>query len=360
MKTKVGFTCVVLTVLLCFFSKNLGTCQETDWSSTIIHTPLGSLAGVNHHDPDGNLRLTTKKGIPFAKPPVGPLRLSKPKPKEPWQGVLNATDYGLVCPQPPDYSMDGVVLNQTQSEDCLTLNIFVPAMNVSTEALLPVMVWIHGGGFAYEDASVYDLSTIAVHGHVIVVNLNYRLGVLGFLSTGDDSAQGNYGVWDQRLAIQWVKENIVYFHGDADMITIFGESAGGISVGMHAISPVNDRSLFQRVILQSGTASTFFMNSPQEAATRTRQLGRLLQCETVDDSRELMDCLRNTSVDDLLTAAAKLKLEVVQLSPCYPTLDELEENPYPTDLVDGVPHGGELEFLFGDYMKTNPGSLSAQ
>ncbi|XP_022079678.1 fatty acyl-CoA hydrolase precursor, medium chain-like [Acanthaster planci] len=310
MEAKVKFL-VIPTVFLSLFLSKLGTCQEFDRSSRIIHTPLGSLVGVNYPGADGNVAWTTYKGIPFAEPPVGPLRFAQPKPKEPWQDVLNATEYGPECPQPQrDYT----------SEDCLTLNLFVPTVNV-TEGPLAVMVWIHGGGFESGAGSHYDGSVLAVRGRVIVVTVNYRLGVLGFLSTGDDSAKGNYGLWDQRLAIQWVKENIAYFQGDADRITIFGESAGGISIGMQVISPVNNRSLFQRAILESGTAKAVFTDSHEGAASRTKQMGLLLQCNNVDDSRKLIECLRAATAEDILKAAEKLVLTVVQLSPYNPTID---------------------------------------
>ncbi|KAG7263668.1 hypothetical protein CRUP_005207 [Coryphaenoides rupestris] len=192
------------------------------------------------------------KGIPFADMPG---RFEKPKPHTGWDSVLKATEYAKRCLQ--------VNLLQTStrgSEDCLYLNIWVPhGKEVSTG--LPVMVWIFGGGFLvggsmganFLDNYLYSGQEIADRGDVIVVTVAYRVGTLGFLSSGDASGPGNYGLWDQQAAIAWVHRNIRSFGGDPDNITLFGESAGGASVSLQTVSPHN-KGLIRRAISQSGVA----------------------------------------------------------------------------------------------------------
>ena len=167
------------------------------------------------------------------------------------------------------------------------------------------MVWIHGGGFTAGQATLFDASYLALQGNVIIVTINYRLGVFGFLTTNDDNAPGNYGLWDQRLAIQWVKSNIENFGGDPEKICIFGESAGGFSVGFQTMSPLNN-GLFQRAIFESGSVQW-----PSDFEVRTinvaKKLGQDLNCTETDlsenrDTRKLIDCLRNVPSSSLLAA----------------------------------------------------------
>uniref|UniRef100_A0A8C8DII2 Carboxylic ester hydrolase n=1 Tax=Oryzias sinensis TaxID=183150 RepID=A0A8C8DII2_9TELE len=192
------------------------------------------------------------KGIPFADFPG---RFEKPKRHPGWDGVLKATKFQRRCLQ-LDLTMTGTM----GSEDCLYLNIWVPhGSSVSTG--LPVMVWIYGGGFVTGGAMgvnflnnyLYDGQELATRGNVIVVTLGYRLGPLGFLSTGDSDIPGNYGLWDQQAAIAWVHRNIGSFGGDPSNITIFGESAGGASVSLQTLTPHN-KGIIRRAISQSGVA----------------------------------------------------------------------------------------------------------
>jgi len=195
-------------------------------------------------------------GIPYAAPPVGDLRWKEPQPLPKWSGVRKATAFGSHCMQGNVYG-DMVFHDLGASEDCLTLNIWVPKRAAGK---LPVMVWIYGGGYVAGTTSEsrQDGSILAQHG-VIVVSMNYRLGVFGFFvhpelakESGHNSA-GNYGLLDQLAALKWVHENIAAFGGDPDNVTIFGESAGSFSVSAQMASPLA-KGIFQKAIGESGAA----------------------------------------------------------------------------------------------------------
>jgi para-nitrobenzyl esterase len=194
------------------------------------------------------------KGIPYAAPPVGPLRWRSPQPVSSWRGVRRATAYSPACPQLGKYPPDAP--QEATSEDCLTLNIWAP--DRGNAAKLPVMVWIHGGGLVNGSGSLphYAGDQLASRG-VVVVTINYRLGALGFLAHPElnrESAHGgsgNYGLLDQIAALKWVNRNIAAFGGDPDRVTIFGQSSGSFSVSMLVASPLA-KGLFRRAIGQSG------------------------------------------------------------------------------------------------------------
>jgi para-nitrobenzyl esterase len=265
-----------------------------------VATDRGSVQGTLSSD--GQVR--TFLGIPYAAPPVGPLRWKPPQPAAPWSGVRSATSFGPRCMQTKLYP-DMVFRDSGPSEDCLTLNVWVPAEN--NAAPLPVMVWIHGGGFVTGGSSEprQDGEHLARKG-VIVVSMNYRLGVFGFFalpSLAAESAQhaaGNYGLLDQAAALEWVKRNIAAFGGDPAKVTIFGESAGSISVSALMASP-RSRGLFAGAIGESGGALTgpdltFLSRSVSE------NLGREF-AESAFKNSSLAD-LRSVSAADLLKAAS--------------------------------------------------------
>jgi para-nitrobenzyl esterase len=194
------------------------------------------------------------KGIPFAAPPVGPNRWRAPQPMQAWTGVRKAADYGPDCMQVP-FPGDAAPLGVTPAEDCLYLNVWKPA---KPGAHRPVMVWIYGGGFVNGGSSppVYDGSAFARDG-VVLVSFNYRLGNFGFFAHPSLSAEqkghslGNYAYMDQIAALKWVKRNAAAFGGDPSNVTIFGESAGGMSVHTLLLAPAA-RGLFQKAIIESG------------------------------------------------------------------------------------------------------------
>lgn len=214
-----------------------------------IETPLGRLSGQCKRG------LFQFKGIPFARPPVGQLRWRMPEAVEPWTGVRDATRFGAISPQAPtqiETLMGGSI--GEQSEDCLYLNVWTPGCD---GAKRPVMVWIHGGAFVIGAGSqgIYNGRHIAER-DVVVVTINYRLGAFGFLGLAEATGgrapgTGAEGLADQILALHWVNRNIAAFGGDADNVTIFGESAGGMSVSALLASPAA-RGLFHKAIAQSG------------------------------------------------------------------------------------------------------------
>lgn len=210
-----------------------------------VDAPAGKVCGLSVPAPvDTSRALYNYRGIPYAQPPVAILRWAAPQPLPRWSNVRSATSFGAVCPQ------DGVT---DDSEDCLFLNIWTPKAAVDKRQRLPVMVFFHGGYFVFGAGSlpVYDGSYLAASGNVVVVTLNYRLGALGFLAVPELGLTGNYGVMDQRRALQWVADNIGAFGGDLRKVTIFGESAGAMSVGLHLFSVPANRDLFRAAIIES-------------------------------------------------------------------------------------------------------------
>ncbi len=215
-----------------------------------VKTESGALAGAAS---DGVLSF---KGVPFAAPPVGPLRWRAPQPAPAWTGVRPASQYGHDCMQQP-FPSDAAPLGTEPAEDCLVVNVWRPAQ--STGRKLPVMVWIYGGGFVNGGSSpaVYDGSQFARRG-IVFVSFNYRLGRFGFFAhpeltreNPDGGLLGDYGYMDQIAALKWVQRNIAAFGGDASNVTVFGESAGGGSVHMLLTSPLA-RGLFAKAVIESG------------------------------------------------------------------------------------------------------------
>ncbi|XP_072202214.1 fatty acyl-CoA hydrolase precursor, medium chain-like [Excalfactoria chinensis] len=256
-------------------------------------------------------------GLPFAKPPVGPLRFSEPQPPEPWKGVRDATSYPPMCLQNKVLGQitSDLVTNRKEkvplqmSEDCLYLNIYTPVSTEKQEKL-PVFVWIHGGALVLGSASSYDGSAIAAFDNVVVVAIQYRLGILGYFSTGDKHARGNWGYLDQVAALQWIQENIIHFGGDPGSVTIFGESAGGISVSALVLSPLA-KGLFHRAISESGVAiRTLFTDKPEEEAQR---IAAASGCGK-SSSAALVECLREKTEEEIEQITLKMPLAFISSS----------------------------------------------
>uniref|UniRef100_A0A8D2DGE0 Carboxyl ester lipase n=1 Tax=Sciurus vulgaris TaxID=55149 RepID=A0A8D2DGE0_SCIVU len=269
-----------------------------------VYTEGGFVEGVNKKlSLLGGDSVDIFKGIPYATAKT----LENPQRHPGWQGTLKATNFKKRCLQ--------ATITQDDSygdEDCLYLNIWVPQGKKQVSQNLPVMIWIYGGAFLmgaghganFLSNYLYDGQEIATRGNVIVVTFNYRVGPLGFLSTGDANLPGNYGLRDQHMAIAWVKRNIAAFGGDPDNITIFGESAGGASVSLQTLSPYN-KGLIRRAISQSGVALSpwVIQNDPLFWA---KKVAKKVGCP-LDDTARLARCLKVTD-PRALTMAFKVPL----------------------------------------------------
>ncbi|MED5020580.1 carboxylesterase/lipase family protein [Paenibacillus chibensis] len=267
----------------------------------IIRTRNGLLQGIRQQG------VRAWKGIPYAEPPIGKRRFRRPVPAQSWTGIREAAAAGPLAPQPVDPAGGVFGLKRgdiQQSEDCLYLNIWAPD-SVSGEPL-PVMVWIHGGAFVTGGGGlpIYDGSALAERGGLIVVSISYRLGALGFAHMGpysdgsDDGYVSNAGLLDQIAALEWIKDNIASFGGDPTQVTVFGESAGSMSIAALLAMPAA-KGLFSRAIMQSGASQAI-----------TDEQGRLLAkalIESLGVADHQLDKLDSLSTEDILLAGNKLK-----------------------------------------------------
>lgn len=242
-------------------------------------------------------------GIPYAAPPVGHRRFSRPRTSIMWEGVHNATHHGPHCMQNRATiarlaSIEGLLPHEHMSEDCLYLNIYVPHnIQVARDEGLAVMIYIHGGSYLEGTGSIFDGRALSWYGRVIVVTFNYRLGALGFLSTEDESSPGNFGLLDQYMAINWINKNIHFFGGDAERVTVFGQSSGAMSAFAQALSPYN-RRLIRRIIAQSGAVPAWHMPGPRPYLQALR-LAESLGCGT-SVTQYIIECLRNRKAGDIV------------------------------------------------------------
>lgn len=270
---------------------------------TVVRTEQGLVRGMSHG------AYTTFDGIPYAAPPTGPLRWRAPVPAAAWHGVRDATRPAQRCVQMPAPGAGAVV----GSEDCLYLNVTVPTANPAARKR-PVMVWMHGGAFLGGSGSDYSAERPAVQGGAIVVTVNYRLGIFGYFGHSGLGTAPPFGLADQQAALRWVRANAERFGGDPGNVTLFGESAGALSICAHLTSPAA-AGLFQRAVLQSGSCLTSFPGgalapgtpayepfAPQaDVQTAGAEAARQLGC-TRGGSDEVLACLRGQGTDRLATA----------------------------------------------------------
>ncbi|XP_045200146.2 neuroligin-4, X-linked-like [Mercenaria mercenaria] len=269
-------------------------------------------------------------GIPYARPPTGELRFKKPQPYGPFVEAYSATKFGLSCLQS---FLIPILPAENTSEDCLFLNIYVPRQEPDQPSGHAIMFFIHGGAFLMGSGKIYDGGVLSSVGNVIVVTINYRLGLLGFLDIDNEKSSGNFGLFDQRLALQWVNENIGAFGGDKDRVTIFGESAGSVSVSLQMMFPQNEE-LFRSGISESGAIMLpgLYQENNIEVA---KYHAEIMNCN-VEDMDEVFSCLHsatpeiiNKAVSDAVASDSMttiVKLRIV------PTID-------------------------GEFIKTNPADL---
>ncbi|VVC39815.1 Carboxylesterase type B, conserved site,Carboxylesterase, type B,Carboxylesterase type B [Cinara cedri] len=262
----------------------------------------GTLQGLHYKTRLSNKPYVSFLGIPYAKPPINNLRFKAPVKHPGWNGILKAFSTGKMCMQYDVFVTKKIV----GSEDCLYLNVFVPQEESNEKKA--VMVFIHGGAFNYGSGSLDFYSPdYLLDENVIVVTINYRLNVLGFLNFDINECPGNMGLKDQLFALKWVKANISAFGGDTNNITIFGESAGSASVHYHTLSP-RSTGLFQRAIMQSGNAFNVwaFNERHKEAAYK---LAKLLGCKN-DNPKEIVEYLLKVPAVDLVKCtSSKFKFE---------------------------------------------------
>ncbi|XP_064020875.1 neuroligin-1 isoform X1 [Pogoniulus pusillus] len=338
--------------------------QKLDDTNPVVTTNFGKIRGIKKELNNEILGPVIQfLGVPYAAPPTGEHRFQPPEPPSPWADIKNTTQFAPVCPQNiiegrlPEVMLPVWFTNnldvvstyvQDQNEDCLYLNIYVPTEDVKriskecarkpgkkicrkggpltkkqTDDLgdndgaededirdsggpKPVMVYIHGGSYMEGTGNLYDGSVLASYGNVIVITVNYRLGVLGFLSTGDQAAKGNYGLLDLIQALRWTSENIGFFGGDPLRITVFGSGAGGSCVNLLTLSHYSEgnrwsnstKGLFQRAIAQSGTALSSWAVSFQPAKY-ARMLATKVGCN-MSDTVELVECLQKKPYRELV------------------------------------------------------------
>ncbi|XP_052517464.1 neuroligin-1 [Budorcas taxicolor] len=355
---------LTLCVLSCLLHAAHVLTQKLDDADPLVTTNFGKIRGIKKELNNEILGPVIQfLGVPYAAPPTGEHRFQPPEPPSPWSDIRNATQFAPVCPQNiidgrlPEVMLPVWFTNnldvvssyvQDQSEDCLYLNIYVPTEDVKriskecarkpgkkicrkggpltkkqTDDLgdndgaededirdsggpKPVMVYIHGGSYMEGTGNLYDGSVLASYGNVIVITVNYRLGVLGFLSTGDQAAKGNYGLLDLIQALRWTSENIGFFGGDPLRITVFGSGAGGSCVNLLTLSHYSEgnrwsnstKGLFQRAIAQSGTALSSWAVSFQPAKY-ARMLATKVGCN-VSDTVELVECLQKKPYKELV------------------------------------------------------------
>ncbi|XP_015349741.1 neuroligin-1 isoform X7 [Marmota marmota marmota] len=306
---------LTLCLLGCLIQAAHVLSQKLDDVDPLVTTNFGKIRGIKKELNNEILGPVIQfLGVPYAAPPTGEHRFQPPEPPSPWSDVRNATQFAPVCPQNiidgrlPEVMLPVWFTNnldvvssyvQDQSEDCLYLNIYVPTEDDIRDSggPKPVMVYIHGGSYMEGTGNLYDGSVLASYGNVIVITVNYRLGVLGFLSTGDQAAKGNYGLLDLIQALRWTSENIGFFGGDPLRITVFGSGAGGSCVNLLTLSHYSE-GLFQRAIAQSGTALSSWAVSFQPAKY-ARMLATKVGCN-VSDTVELVECLQKKPYKELV------------------------------------------------------------
>lgn len=300
-------------------------------ANPVVDTTAGRVAGRV-----SEAGVTEFLGIPYAAPPVGPLRWRAPQPVQPWSETLDATSFGRIAPQVVSMGASLVPGDATDAdEDCLTLNVWTPATD---DAKRPVMVWIHGGAFVGGAGSsqLYRGTHLVDRGDVVVVTINYRLGALGFLahpSLDDDGYSANWGLLDQIAALEWVQSNIEGFGGDPDNVTVFGESAGAMSIG-NLLAAVGSRGLFRRAILQSGHPLALTREVGQRIAERF-----FAECGVdIGD----VEALRAVPVEEVLRAQQAVGLAEAgkTVMPFQPVIDGglLDRHPVET-ITDGSAKG---------------------
>ncbi|KAI6190718.1 Carboxylic ester hydrolase [Aphelenchoides bicaudatus] len=280
----------------------------SDDEGPLVDTLNGPIRGFNFKLPEIQRHKTDIDtahiflGIPYAKPPIKELRLEKPKPVENWTETLDTTEFPLGCV--PHHPLGAF----NYDEDCLYLNVFTPNRKSPEKNGWPVVIFIHGGGFCTGSASQFGYEVVSdnfVSQGIITITIQYRLGMLGFFSNGDSKLPGNLGLWDQREALIWIKNNIDRFGGDPNRITLWGQSAGAASTSMHSISK-QSRGLFQQMIIHSGSPYTKWSTN-EKVVEMSQSLAKTLNCP-IDNSEALKSCMKDLDLEDIMEGASEFGL----------------------------------------------------
>ena len=286
-----------LLLLALFLDGNLFTFGDIDNRPSVVNVDRGVIVGAQKTSAKGHA-YHSFTGIRYGKPPVGKLRFKRPEPVDKLEGTFDATEE-VKCWQNEDLDNGmGRVIGQ---DDCLALSVFTRDIPKGrSDSLKPVMVWIHGGAFQLGSGTtdLYGPGRF-MDEDVVIVEINYRVGTLGFLSTGDDVFPGNMGMWDQVLALKWVRDHIAAFGGDPDNVTIFGNSAGGISVSYLLVSPAAS-GLFHKAIVQSGPPNCNFCKSEKHPAYYARTLAGSFGCDPESTSEEIYACMSRLPSSQLI------------------------------------------------------------
>ncbi|XP_070544087.1 cholinesterase-like [Ptychodera flava] len=291
-------------VLALSISTKAYSVDYVNYTYVTAETTDGTIRGMRTLQTDGKY-MDVYLGIPFAAPPIGDLRFAPPESPTPWSNVRDAFSFKSSCPMPGSLNGD---------EDCLYLNIYTPFASNDKDTVLPVMLWIHGGCFVYGTSEEYDGSILAQN-DVIIVVANYRLGALGFLSTDDQVAAGNWGLLDNIMALQWIQKNIGNFGGDPNRVTAFGQSAGGVSASLLLFSPLA-AGLLNGVIAMSGSATApwAIFRPPYKASDAARELAQSLSCPT-DSSEDIILCLRTKTWNELVNTGVTYPYDYCEWTP---------------------------------------------
>ncbi|KAM8947595.1 LOW QUALITY PROTEIN: pyrethroid hydrolase Ces2e-like [Pelodytes ibericus] len=331
---------LVRLLTLCWLALTVqGTGQ--DEYRPLLATKYGKLLGTVTPVKGTERKVHTFLGIPFAKPPTGELRFARPEPPVPWSNIRDTSDHPPMCLQNPaamellaDYYQVEIT-SPPISEDCLFLNVFTPA-DRGQNARKPVMIFIHGGALVVGAASMFDGSALSAYEDVVIVALQYRLGLLGYFSTGDEEAPGNYGFFDQVVALHWVQENIEDFGGDPQSVTIFGESAGGVSVAALVASPLS-KGLFH-AIAESGTAiiPALMGGEPEQMRANRNIVANISGC----DPATVVDCLKGKNEEEIVKI-------IVAMNIIFPGTVDGEFFPKPVEEILANKESNNVPFIIG-------------
>ncbi|GMS94265.1 hypothetical protein PENTCL1PPCAC_16440, partial [Pristionchus entomophagus] len=322
--------------------------------SRLVETAYGPVQGRRLVSRGGKC-VDAFQGIPYAKPPIGPLRFKKPEPLDGWNGVLDATEFDNRSIQLPLDLLE-IFTKTTPSEDCLFLNVFTPCWEPPAGGF-PVMLFVHGGGFVMGDTETYGDLGICDNlctRDVVVVTIHYRVAYLGFFSTGDSACPGNLGLWDQTEALKWIQKNIGAFGGNNGNVTVFGQSAGGASVDFLHLSP-HSTNLFHKGICMAGTTEAPWAIA-SNLVEQCRKKARLLGVEEAD-SHKLIERLRDVPADDfgvhLFKQTDKEDCADLETTPCIDgdflpeSLDELRKKATPKPMMTGLTKEEGVFFMLG-------------